>query len=106
MKHFAEEWIAEWCQDNGWTDLFLERQTNYWAFPPNAVMPEPIPTKVLRQIKAEKGLSSEEQLWSASAIIATLMAIAFSYITKSPMPLVFAFAFAAVIVGRMEVEYC
>lgn len=106
MKHFAEEWIAEWCQDNGWSDLFLERHSNYWAFPPNAVMPEPIPTKVLRQIKAEKGLSSEEKLWSGSAIVATLMAIALSYITKSPMPLVFAFAFAAVVVGRMEVEYC
>jgi hypothetical protein len=106
MKHFTEEWIAEWCQENGWTDLFIERHSNYWAFPPNAVMPEPIPSKVLRRIKAEKGLSSEERLWSASAIAATLIAIALSYITRSPMPLVFAFAFAAVVVGRLEVEDC
>jgi hypothetical protein len=106
MKHFAEEWIAEWCQENGWTDLFIERQTNYWAFPPNAVMPEPIPSKVLRRIKAEKGLSNEEQIWSATAIVATLIAVVLSYFTRSPMPLVLAFAFSAVVAGRLEVEDC
>ncbi len=106
MKHFAEEWITEWCQENGWTDLFIERQTNYWAFPPNAVMPEPIPSKVLRRIKAEKGLSNEEQIWSASAIVATLIACGLSYLTKSPMPLICAFAFSAVVAGRLEVEDC
>jgi hypothetical protein len=106
MKHFAEEWIAEWCQENGWTDLFIERQTNYWAFPPNAVMPEPIPSKVLRRIKAEKGLSNEEQIWSATAIVATLIAGVLSYFTRSPMPLVLAFAFSAVVAGRLEVEDC
>jgi hypothetical protein len=106
MKHFAEEWITEWCQENGWTDLFIERQSNYWAFPPNAVMPEPIPSKVLRRIKAEKGLSNDEQMWSISAIVATLISFLLSYLTRCPMPLVCAFAFSAVVAGKLEVEDC
>ena len=44
-----------------WTDLVRERYNSYWAFPPNCVMPEPIPQKVMRLIKNEKGLSKSEQ---------------------------------------------
>ncbi len=54
MKHYSDEWIEEWCQENGWTDLFVERSNSYWAFPPGAVMPEPIPAQALRVIKAKK----------------------------------------------------
>ncbi|MCE2665152.1 MAG: hypothetical protein LW716_21805 [Microcystis sp. 53602_E8] len=90
MKHFHEPWIQEWCQENGWTELFLERYSNYWAFPPNAVMPEPIPTKVLQNIKRQKGLSPAEKLWLGLAC---------------PMPIVLAFAFDAVTAARLEVEY-
>ena len=53
MKHYCEEWVKDWCFENGWTDLYVER-CHYWAFPPGAVMPEPIPPRVLRLIKAEK----------------------------------------------------
>ena len=103
MKHYCEEWINEWCQNNGWTDLYIERY-HYWAFPPGAVMPEPIPPQVLRAIKAEKGLSGEERLGSIAAVVVTLIAAILSYFLKSPMPLVFAFAFSAVTVGLLEVE--
>ena len=60
MNHYAAQWIEDWCSENGWTDLFRER-TDYWAFPPNAVMPVPIPTQVLRSIKANRGLCFEEK---------------------------------------------
>jgi len=103
MKHYAEEWLNEWCVENGWTDLYIERY-NYWAFPPGAVMPEPIPPHALRLIKAEKGLSASEKWWSSSAVIVTLIAAIMTYFLNSPMPLVFAFAFAAVTVARLEVE--
>lgn len=105
MKHFHDEWIQEWCNENGWTDFFRERANNYWAFPPGAVMPEPIPTKILRLIKSQKGMSIEEQYWSASAFTTTLLAIGITVWLENPLPLLLAFAFAAVTVARLEVEF-
>jgi hypothetical protein len=104
MKHFCDEWIQEWCEENGWTDVFQERYNHYWAFPPGAVMPEPIPNKVMRLIKAQKGLSNDEKFWSISAIIVSAIAGCLSYVLKSPMPIVFAFAFDAIAVAQLEVE--
>jgi hypothetical protein len=104
MKHYCDEWIQEWCDTNGWTELFIERYNNYWAFPPGAVMPEPIPTDTLRLIKSEKGLSKEERSWVIVSIIFTLIAVILSYWTICPMPIVFAFAFDAITVAQLEVE--
>ncbi len=103
MRHYCDEWINEWCQQNGWTDLVLARH-NYWAFPPGGVMPEPIPPQVLKLIKQEKGLSTQERLWSISAVIGAIIAAILSYFLSSPMPLLFAFAFVAVTVAQLEVE--
>ena len=104
MKHYCDAWINEWCEENGWTDLFIERYNNYWAFPPGAVIPEPIPPKTLRLIKSEKGLCYEERLWLITAAIVTLTAVILTYFLKSPMPLVFAFAFDAITAAKLEVE--
>ncbi|MBD2354913.1 hypothetical protein H6G41_09800 [Tolypothrix sp. FACHB-123] len=104
MNHYAIEWIEAWCLENGWTDLFVERRDNYWAFPPGCVMPEPIPVNVLRLIKAENGLTSEEKWWSISAIMGTALAILSTVVLKCPMPLVFAFAFNAITVAQFEME--
>ncbi|MBD2196025.1 MULTISPECIES: slr1957 family protein [Calothrix] len=104
MNHYAIEWIEAWCRENGWTDLFVERRNNYWAFPPGCVMPEPIPVQALRLIKAEKGLTAEEKWWSISAIIGTVVAVLSTVVLKCPMPLVFAFAFNAITVAQFEME--
>ncbi len=104
MKHYRNEWIEEWCQENGWTDLFEERCNNYWAFPPGAVMPEPIPTHTLRLIKTQKGLTSQEKFWSVSAVFGTIVAVVSTYLFKCPIPLVLAFAFDAVTAAQLEVE--
>ena len=104
MKHYSIEWIEEWCTENGWTDLFIERRNNYWAFPPTAVMPEPIPSKVLNGIKAHKGLTIEESWLSISAVVTTVAAVVSSYLLKCPMPLVLAFAFDALTMAQLEVE--
>ena len=104
MKHYCDEWIWEWCNNNGWTDLFLERCDYYWAFPPGAVMPEPIPASTLRAIKREKGFSHEERWWVTIAITSTVVAIALTCLMMSPMPLIFAFAFDAITVAQMENE--
>ncbi|MEA5583575.1 hypothetical protein VB620_19810 [Nodularia harveyana UHCC-0300] len=104
MNHYSIDWIEAWCQENGWTELFVERRNNYWAFPPGCVMPEPIPHHVLNLIKAEKGFTFEERIWSASAVISTIIAIVSTVVLKCPMPLVFAFAFNAVTVAQFEME--
>ncbi len=103
MNHYSEQWIQDWCQENGWTDWFRERSI-YWAFPPNAVMPTPIPTTVLRAIKAKNGLCIEERAWCLVAIASTLVAAASGYFLSSPMPLVVAFGFCALIVAQLEPE--
>lgn len=104
MNHFKDAWIQEWCDNNGWTDLFRERYNSYWAFPPQAVMPEPIPCKVLRTIKAEKGMSGDEQLWLSVGVGISLFAIALCYFLHNPMPAVLAFGFDAMTVAQLEVE--
>ncbi len=105
MKHFHDQWIHEWCEENGWTDLFIERYSNYWAFPPNAVMPEPIPTKVLKKIKQQRGLCPDEKWWLGAAIACTLTGMVLGFVLACPMPLVLAFAFDAVTAAQLEVEY-
>ncbi|KGF73977.1 hypothetical protein DO97_00060 [Neosynechococcus sphagnicola sy1] len=103
MKKFSEQWIREWCDDNGWTDLFIEH-CHYWAFPPGAVMPMPLPGTVLKTIKDQKGWCLEEKIWVGAAIATTLIGSTLTYVLASPMPLIAAFTFCAVVVGRMEVE--
>ncbi len=104
MKHFCDDWIREWCDDNGWTDLFIESYNNYWAFPPGAVIPEPIPEDALRVIKMTKGLCNEEKAWLMWAIMLSIVGVVSSYLLKSPMPIVFAFAFDAITAAQLEVE--
>ncbi|MFN3926174.1 MAG: hypothetical protein ACK4QL_02385 [Pseudanabaenaceae cyanobacterium] len=105
MKHFKQEWIEEWCVLHGWTDLYVERQGNYWAFPPGAVMPEPIPVSVLRSIKAMKGMSPFEQKLTCLGFVITIAAVILSFVLHSPMPVTIAFAIVALITASLEPEY-
>jgi hypothetical protein len=101
MNRFAAQWIDEWCAKNGWTDWFKER-SDYWAFPPHAVMPVPIPRTVLQTIKAQKGMCFEEKLWCLGAVGSAIAGGGLSYVLASPMPAVAAFAFCAMIVARLD----
>ncbi len=103
MNKFRFEWIQEWCESNGWSDPFCESQ-GYWAFPPCAVMPLPIPNDALELIKSEKGLSPQERHWGAIAWGTTVLAAASGYYLASPMPLIAAFAFCAFVVAAMDNE--
>ena len=103
MKHFCEDWLKDWCEDNGWTDLFIESRI-YWAFPPNGVMPLPIPKEVLTQIKAEKGFSQEERIWLLLTLSISFIAVVLSYIFSCPMPLVLAFSFCAMVFAHFDVD--
>jgi hypothetical protein len=101
MNRYRFEWIQDWCQANGWSDPFVERRA-YWAFPPCAVLPMPIPPQVLQEIKAEKGLSRDEKIWFTAAGLAGVIGIALSSWLACPIPLVAAFAFCAIVVALFE----
>lgn len=103
MNHYHEQWIADWCQENGWTDWFSQ-QRRYWAFPPHAVMPTPIPSQVLRNIKAEKGFSPDERSWGLAGMASLVSGVVMSYGLSSPMPVLMAFAFCAVVAIQLENE--
>ncbi len=105
MKHFKQEWIEEWCQAHGWTELYMERQGNYWAFPPDAVIPQPIPVSVLRAIKASKGLSPMERQMTYLGVAIAIVSVIFTLAWRSPMPITLAFAIVALIAASLEPEY-
>ena len=67
-------------------------------------MPVPIPSDVLLAIKAEKGLSEQEQMWSFAAVGVAAIALFLTYVSQSPMPLVAGFAFTALVVAGLEVD--
>ena len=104
MRHYCDEWIQEWCEGNGWTEPTPVSPNFYWAFPPNAVMPEPIPTDIMRLIKAEKGLTPEEKKWLGLAVLFSFSCAVLSIFWRCPVPLVMAFAFSAITVARLDVE--
>ncbi len=68
-------------------------------------MPEPIPSRVLKLIKFEKGLTKDEILWSTAAVLVVAIAAILTYWLQSPLPILLAFAFSAVTVAKLEVEY-
>lgn len=103
MNKYCYQWIENWCQENGWTDLFVERR-DYWAFPPGAVMPLPIPQDALNRLKSQYGMTPQERIWCGAAWLTGIAGIAMSFVLKSPMPLVTAFASCAVIVALLEDE--
>lgn len=104
MKRYCRNWIEEWCAENGWTDLFTVRRNEYWAFPPHAVIPLPIPHQEMHSIKQRKGLSPDEKRWCFAAIAATALAGILSYFSHSPMPWVAAFIFSAIVVAQMDTD--
>ncbi|MBI4780515.1 MAG: hypothetical protein HY785_04260 [Oscillatoriophycideae cyanobacterium NC_groundwater_1537_Pr4_S-0.65um_50_18] len=104
MNHYCLTWIENWCFENGWTEPFVERRNEFWAFPPNGVMPVPIPSQALQMIKQEHGLTIHEKVGCWAAIGASVVAIASTYLLDCPMPLVAAFGICAVIVAGLETE--
>lgn len=103
MKKYANNWIQDWCHEHGWTDIFMERY-RYWAFPPGAVMPQPIPYDVLQAIKREQGLSPLEKRWYGGAIAISLCAGVAAYWLNSPLPLALAFIVGAISVAYLDDE--
>lgn len=67
-------------------------------------MPEPIPIDELKLIKSQQGLSSQEKVWSTTAIAFAVIMAWLSYVFKCPMPLIAGFAYAAFVAAGLEVD--
>jgi hypothetical protein len=100
---YNEIWIADWCRDNGWTDWFTEHRS-YWAFPPHGVMPMPIPQSVLQAIKAEKGLSPDERVLVLASFSSLIAGVGLTWGLGSPLPLLAAFGFSAIVAAHLETD--
>lgn len=94
LLRYHPQWIADWCQEHGWTDVFVECR-QFWAFPPGAVLPQPIPTEVLTAIKKAQGLSPFEQQSFSVGLGLFCLAIAIAWYWTTPVPLLSLFGLAA-----------
>jgi hypothetical protein len=56
--------IRKWCQANHWTDLFIQDK-QFYAFPPNAVIPLPIVLDEIRQLKKPSGIRHQRTIQQA-----------------------------------------
>lgn len=102
-SQYSYHWIQDWCQENGWTDLFVERQS-FWAFPPGAVIPEPIPGEVLVSLKHLHGYSPIERNSFGLILAIALLSAVLSVWGRSPFPLVVAFCLASLVVAWLEAD--
>ena len=65
MNKQYEKKVRQWCQDNNWTDIFIH-ENKFYAFPPNAVIPLPVPIEY-NQISYEYR-RGRQLLWLAGII--------------------------------------
>jgi hypothetical protein len=104
MLKYSQEFALTWCNDNGWTDFFVE-QYRYWAFPPGAVMPLPLPNAALKLLPAkQKVLTLQERLLYAATLMCTLASAFLTYWWRSPMPMTVGFMVCAIMVALLEDE--
>lgn len=101
MMHPLYPSLNQWCHDNGWTDLFVERY-QFWAFPPGGVLPAPLPDAVLEDLHAQHYRGLKYSASYGTLFLASGLAIVLALFSHSPMPLVAAFSISAIAVGLLD----
>jgi hypothetical protein len=101
ISRVLHQYIQQWCQEHGWTDLFVE-QRQFWAFPPGSVLPVPVPTHALEGFYRTYEMSPQVGLLNLSSITITLVAVLLTVVTLSPVPLLIAFGYCAIAVALLE----
>jgi uncharacterized membrane protein YedE/YeeE len=101
MPTKLHNYLSAWCEDHGWTDLFLERY-QFWAFPPGGVLPMPLPSDVFEDFQSQQQWSRKAIACYVLAIGSTLLGIGWTFQSSCPMPLIMAFAVAAIAVAMLE----
>ena len=101
MTHPLWPDLNQWCCDNGWTDLFVERY-QFWAFPPGSVLPLPVPSTVLEDIHARHYHAWKYPVGYSAVITGSAFALLCSLLMHSPMPAIVAFACSAIAIGILD----
>jgi hypothetical protein len=101
MSRVLHQYIQQWCQAHGWTDLFVE-QRQFWAFPPGSVLPVPVPTYALEGFYSAYEMTPQVGLLNLSSMGVTLGAVLLTVVTLSPVPLLVAFGYCAIAVALLE----
>ncbi|MCG9893082.1 MAG: hypothetical protein MH252_18665 [Thermosynechococcaceae cyanobacterium MS004] len=104
MPNVLYQYLQHWCQEQGWTDLFIEHR-QFWAFPPGSFMPVPVPRSAIERFYDKHTLSPQAKILSLAVLVLALGAIAWTALTLSPIPLLLGFACCAIAVGLQEPEY-
>lgn len=101
LLKYSYEVALDWCDNHGWTDLFVE-QYQYWAFPPGGVMPLPLPPQALEFIDRDRQLTPHQTQLHGIAIGIGLASTLFSYVFQSPLPLVMGFSLCTLTLALQE----
>lgn len=101
MTHPLYPYLSQWCRDNGWTDLFVERY-QFWAFPPGSVLPLPLPSAVLEDIHSQHYHRLKYSVSYAAIVVGIMLATGLSVLAHSPMPVIAMFAVSAIAVGILD----
>jgi hypothetical protein len=104
MSKNLHQYIQQWCEDHGWTDLFME-QCQFWAFPPGSVIPSPVPSHALEKFYRIRKVPAPVKFLNISAFALALGSAVLTIWTGSPIPLVSAFGFCAIAVALAEEEW-
>jgi hypothetical protein len=97
-------YIQQWCQEHGWTDLFIE-QRQFWAFPPGSFIPVPVPASAVKRFYAKYRPTTQVRVLSLSVMGVALGAVVLTVLTLSPVPLLLGFGCCAIAVALLEPEY-
>jgi hypothetical protein len=100
MPKVPYDYLQRWCQEHGWTDLFVD-QCQFWAFPPGAVLPLPIPAYAFEGFQVGSP-SRRSWIFNGVAIACTVAGIVLTAFTFSPMPLLIAFAVSVTAVALVD----
>lgn len=68
MDKSTEKQIQKWCQSNRWTELFTQKG-QYYAFPPGAVIPLPVPTEAIEEAK----ITQERKVHNSKQLLSTIL---------------------------------
>jgi len=58
MNNLTNTRIQKWCKNSGWTDLFVQ-EGQFYAFPPGAVIPLPVPTEAIKLAKTLREIMAD-----------------------------------------------
>ncbi len=97
-------YIQQWCQEHGWTDLFIE-QRQFWAFPPGSFIPVPVPARAIERFYTKYRPTPQAKALSLSVAAVALGTAVLTALTLSPVPLLLGFGFCAITVALLEPEY-